>query len=158
MADEIERKFLVARLPEALGPGTPLRQGYLAEDGEVSLRLRLTPDRAILTVKAGSGLVRTEVETIVDAEAAEALWRHTEGRRIEKRRHRIELGPVTAELDCYEGDLEGLATVEVEFADRAAAEAFEPPDWFGVEVTGVPGWSNAELARRGAPPDPPAAR
>lgn len=159
VADEIERKFLVAELPEQLGPGEQLRQGYLAEDGAVTLRVRLTAERALLTVKAGSGLVRTEVEVPIDAAEAEQLWPHTEGRRIEKRRHRIELGPggPVAELDVYAGVLDGLATVEVEFADRSAADAFDAPPWFGVEVTGVPGWSNAELARRAAPPRPPTA-
>lgn len=160
MADEIERKFLVTQIPDRLGPGVALRQGYLAEDGAVTLRIRLTDGRALLTVKAGSGLVRTEVEVPIDADDAEQLWPHTEGRRIEKTRHRIELGPggPVAELDRYAGALEGLVTVEVEFADRAAADAFVPPPWFGVELTGVPGWSNAELARRAAPPDPPAMR
>lgn len=159
MADEIERKFLVVELPDDLGQGVPLRQGYLAEDGAVTLRLRLTPEQALLTVKAGGGMVRTEVEVPVDAAEAEQLWPHTEGRRIEKLRYRVELAPdgPVAELDRYAGALEGLATVEVEFADRASAARFEPPVWFGVEVTGVPGWSNAELARRGAPPDQPEA-
>jgi adenylate cyclase len=43
--------------------------------------------------------------------------------------------------------------VEVEFASRQEAEAFDPPDWFGAELTGAAGWSNAALARHGAPPD-----
>ncbi len=54
-------------------------------------------------------------------------------------------------MDLYDGDLDGLCTVEVEFADRAAAGAFEAPGWFGAELTGQPGWSNAELARDGRP-------
>lgn len=155
IGDEIERKFLVARVPDDLGVGVPLRQGYLAEDGPITVRLRLRPDRAELTVKVGSGLVRTEIEMPIDSESAALLWPHTEGRRLEKHRHRITLASgEVAEVDRYAGRLEGLVTVEVEFADRASAAAFVPPSWFGPEVTGTPGWSNAELARAPAPPSP----
>jgi CYTH domain-containing protein len=57
-----------------------------------------------------------------------------------------------AEVDLFDGDLDGLAVVEVEFPDAGAAAAFEPPPWFGRELTGEGGWSNADLARFGRPP------
>ena len=154
MAEEIERKFLLTAVPgaEALGPGRRLRQGYVAVDGAVEVRVRVDESAAVLTVKAGSGLARTEVELPLDADAADALWAHTEGRRIEKRRHRCALdGSLVAEVDLFDGDLDGLAVVEVEFPDADAAAAFEPPPWFGREVTGEAGWSNADLARFGRP-------
>ena len=81
------------------------------------------------------------------------LWLLAGDRHLEKRRARIELGEVVAELDRYEGRLAGLAVVEVEFPDREAAERFVPPAWFGEELTGVAGWSNAALARSGARPE-----
>jgi CYTH domain-containing protein len=155
MAEEIERKFLVATVPtpEMLGPGTQLRQGYLALDGGVEVRVRLAPNDARLTVKAGSGLARTEVELPLGAAEAAALWEHTAARRIEKTRHALPLdGGLTAEVDGYHGDLAGVWTVEVEFTDRDQARAFVPPDWFGRELTGDPGWSNAALAEHGLPP------
>lgn len=154
MAEEIERKFLVAEVPspERLGPADRLRQGYLAVEGSVEVRVRFTGSGARLTVKAGAGLSRTEVDLPLDAAEADELWPPTAGRRVEKRRHRVDLGgDLIAEVDLYDGDLDGLCTVEVEFADRAAAGAFEAPGWFGAELTGQPGWSNAELARDGRP-------
>ena len=159
MSDEVERKFLVeaALPPELLGDGQVLRQGYVAEEGDVEVRLRITDDAAVLTVKAGSGLRRTEVEAEIPSASAEALWPSTEGRRIAKTRHRVELpvapdgtAPV-AEVDIYSGELDGLRTVEVEFASESAASAFVPPPWFGRELTGDKAWSNASLARRGRP-------
>jgi adenylate cyclase len=153
---EIERKFLVKALPDAptLGAGVPIRQGYIAEEGDVSVRLRITPSGATLTVKAGRGVSRTEVEWAVSTEQAEALWPHTAGRRIEKRRHRVVLdgsnGRV-AEVDVYAGGLPGLCTVEVEFESERDAAAFAAPHWFGRDVTGEPGWTNAALARHGLP-------
>jgi CYTH domain-containing protein len=154
MASEIERKFLVETVPteSELGPGRVLRQGYLAEEGAVEVRLRLTDDGAVLTVKAGSGLHRTEVERALADDEAEALWGHTEGRRVEKVRYRVPLddGSV-AEVDRYGGALDGLLTVEVEFATDGDAARFVAPPWFGGELTGASGWSNAALARHGRP-------
>lgn len=159
MPVEIERKFLVDSLPspEVLGVADHLRQGYLAEEGGVSLRLRVTDSAATLTVKVGSGLERTEVEVAIGGDEAEALWPHTVGRRVEKWRHRLALegaDALVAEVDRYGGDLEGLLTVEVEFADAREAADFPPPAWFGTEVTGDERWSNAALARHGRPADP----
>ena len=151
---EIERKFLVSEPPPAdmLGPGARLRQGYLAEDGQVQVRIRIAEAGSTLTVKAGRGLRRVEVEKVVDRPAAEALWPFTAGRRVEKVRHRVPVGGgLVAEVDLYEGDLAGLCTAEVEFASVADAERFVPPSWCGRDVTGEPGWDNATLARRGRP-------
>lgn len=153
MAIEIERKFVVTAVPgpELLGPGVRLRQGYLAEDGPVQVRVRITEAAAALTVKAGRGLSRTEVEVAIGPDEAEALWAHTDGRRIEKVRHRVDAGGHAVDLDVYAGALEGLCTAEVEFASLEAAGRFVPPPWFGPEVTAVPGWDNASLARLGRP-------
>ena len=154
MTTEIERKFLVVDPPGAdvLGQGIRLRQGYLAEDGEVQVRVRISATSAVLTVKAGRGLSRTEVEAVIGAEAAEALWPHTEGRRVEKVRHRTPMdGGLVADVDVYEGRLAGLCTAEVEFASEEDARAFRPPAWFGPDVTEEAGWDNASLARHGRP-------
>ncbi len=154
MAVEIERRFVVAHLPDALvlDPGTPMRQGYLTDGGAVAVRLRITAAAAVLTVKAGAGLQRTEVEVPLRADEAEQLWPHTAGRRIDKTRYHVPLADGhIAEVDRYHDALDGLVTIEVEFADVATAERFAPPAWFGTEVTGRPEWSNAALARNGRP-------
>lgn len=153
MANEIERKFLIDRLPGdvVLGPAAPLRQGYVAIDGAVEVRVRISDERAWLTVKAGTGLTRTEVEVRVTTADAEALWSVTEGRRLSKHRHAVAVGAHVADVDVYAGSLEGLCTAEVEFTSVAAAAAFQPPAWFTREVTGDARWSNAALARFGIP-------
>ena len=156
MTREIERKFLVAAVPDSveLGPGDDVRQGYLAVDGDVEVRIRRTALGAVVTIKGGAGLSRTEVELPVGEEDADALWEHTKGRRIEKLRHRVLLvGGTLAEVDVFAGALAGLCVAEVEFSDEDVALAFIPPDWFARELTGVPGWSNSALAVHGTPPD-----
>jgi adenylate cyclase len=94
------------------------------------------------------------VEAVIPLDDAEALWVHTDGRRIDKQRTRVHLGANVAEIDIYGGDLAGLCTAEVEFADSESAAGFVPPHWFGTELTGQSGWSNASLARHGRPESP----
>jgi adenylate cyclase len=156
MTIEIERKFVLRAIPgeDILGKGVALRQGYIAEEAQVSVRIRIAPNISLLTVKAGVGLTRTEVEVAISAQQAEALWPHTADRRIVKTRYRVPLsepGKLVAEVDVYSDRLDGLCTVEVEFPSEQHAAAFDPPDWFGVEVTGDRAWTNAALARNGIP-------
>jgi adenylate cyclase len=153
---EIERKFVPDATPSTEGWPAPtaMQQGYLAEEGDVSVRLRLAGTEARLTVKAGRGIKRAELELPVERIVADQLWPSTEGRRLTKRRFRVPLEDrpgLVAEVDLYGGQLDGLCTIEVEFDSVAAADAFTPPAWFGREVTGDPAWTNASLARRGRP-------
>jgi adenylate cyclase len=149
---EIERKFRVERVPDALGAGVPLRQAYLALDGDVELRVRSQGEAHVLTVKGGRGIERTEIELAIDEQQFDELWALAGDRHLEKTRYRVPVGDASAELDLYRGRLSGLAVVEVEFRSREQADAFVPPPWFGDELTGRPGWSNAELAVAGEPP------
>jgi CYTH domain-containing protein len=152
---EIERKFLIADPPD-LGDteGDPIEQGYLAlvdDEGGAEVRLRRKAGRHLLTVKAGRGRSRAEEEIELDSHAFERLWPLTEGRRVTKTRYRLPCGARQIELDLYSGDLAGLAVAEVEFPDEGAADAFEPPPWFGDEVTGDHQYLNETLATRGRP-------
>ncbi|HEV2785452.1 MAG TPA: CYTH domain-containing protein [Solirubrobacteraceae bacterium] len=150
---EIERKFLLSDLPPAIrdAPPEPVRQGYLALDGDTEVRVRITPKAATLTIKSGHGGVRTEEELALDPRQAEALWELTEGRRLVKTRRRVHAGHAEVEVDEYGGTLGGLLVAEVEFDDEEAARAFEPPSWFAREVTGERRYSNRSLASEGLP-------
>lgn len=151
---EIERKFLLAADPP-LPPGAPasrLLQGYVAiapDRGEV--RVRDDDGACTLTVKQGAGLPRAEHEVSITPELFAELWPLTEGRRVEKVRHRVPLGGLVAEIDVFAGALEGLRLVEIEFATETAALAFTPPPWVGLEVTDDPRYKNQALALAGAP-------
>lgn len=150
---ETERRFLVERIPDPVPAPQPIRQAYLTTE-PAAVRVRERDGAFILTIKTGSGLVRTEIERDLDADEFGALWAVADELRIEKRRHVIDLGEgLAAELDLYDGELAGRALVEVEFDDDDAAIQFEPPDWFGREVTDDPRYTNAALARDGWPDD-----
>ncbi len=151
MTTEIERRFLVAGLPDEAPSGVRMRQGYVALDGNVSVRVREADGGHVLTVKGGQGLSRTEVEFSTDVAQFDALWALTGDRHIDKCRHVVQVGEHTVEIDVFGGELSGLVIAEVEFVSVDAAHAFVPPLWFGREVTDEPSWNNASLALHGRP-------
>ncbi len=156
MTTEIERKFVLSEVPGAdvLGDGEELRQGYVAEEDDVVVRVRITDEDATLTIKAGGGLSRTEVELSISKEEAEALWPHTDGRRIHKTRHRVagpELGDHVADIDVYAGALAGLYTAEVEFDSEQRREHSRHRSGSAVRSPASAEWTNAALARHGLP-------
>ena len=132
---EIERKFVPDPTPSTDGwaPPVALRQGYLAEEGDVTVRVRFAGSQARLTVKAGAGCIASSWSSRSIAFVADRLWPSTAGRRVTKRRYRVPLGDdhpgLVAEVDFYEGALDGLCTVEVEFDSVAAGR--------GVRAAGV---------------------
>ena len=156
MAAEIERKFLLPGPPAELqgSPSRQIEQGYLAISEGSEVRLRRSGEDLRLTVKTGHGISRQETEVELPGDVFEELWPQTEGRRVEKVRHLVGIGDgLTAEVDVYSGDLDGLVTAEVEFESGEAAEGFEAPAWMGREVTGDGRYANQALATAGIPED-----
>ena len=149
MNREIERKFLVRKMPDRLTsyPASDIAQGYLVslEDG-LQVRLRKSGERHSLTCKRGAGNVREEREVELTAEQFDALWPATEGKRLVKTRYEIPFGDRVVEIDVYHEKHEGLIVAEVEFDTEEAAKDFQPPDWLGDDVTGDPRYSNQLLA------------
>jgi adenylate cyclase len=156
VAQEIERKFLVPAAPGEIGRASfeEIEQGYLVVSPRSELRLRTIGDKRLLTLKRGSGSERLEVEIELSEPQFGALWGATEGARVTKRRFYASIGDATAEIDVYGGRLDGLITAEVEFESREQAEAFEPPPWFGADVTEDHRYANQSLA---VAPEPPKA-
>ena len=146
---EIERKFLVRKLPEDMAtyPSTEISQGYLVSlDDGLQVRLRKKSDQYSLTYKRGLGNVREEREVALTAEQFATLWPATEGKRLVKTRYEIPCGDRIVEIDLYGGKHEGLVVAEVEFDDETSALNFQRPDWLGEDVTGDPRYSNQLLA------------
>lgn len=146
---EIERKFILKRLPDGLPsfPHEEIEQGYLAiEEGGVQVRLRKKGAVRSLTFKRGTKMAREEREVRLSAEQFDALWPATEGRRLTKVRYDIPWKQWVVEVDVYRGRHDGLVVAEVEFRDEKSCEAFVPPDWVGDDVTGKSRYSNVVLA------------
>ncbi len=155
MAVEIERKFRPEREPDWIGgcEATRIEQGYLAIEGGggAEVRLRRRDGETLLTVKRGSGGIRTEEEIALEPEQFEALWPLTDGRRVQKVRYLVPSATGEIEVDVFEGELAGMITVEMEFDSEAQSDAFDPPEWLGREVTGDDRYANETLAVHGLP-------
>src|SRR2546430_11098250 len=115
---EIERKFLLKRLPPNLRHfhSRTIEQGYLAAktDG-TQIRLRKSGRHHSLTIKRGRGVSRQEIEVDLTRDQFEELWPATAGCRLTKTRYDVPFGKRTIEIDVYRGRNEGLVVAEVEF-------------------------------------------
>lgn len=144
---EIERKYLIRRLPENLSQYQckKIAQGYICTNPVV--RIRKSDDEYYLTYKGKGLIAREEYNLPLTQEGYEHMLPKIDGRLIEKSRYLIPLdGKLTAELDIFEGDLAPLIIVEVEFDSLDAANSFIPPEWFGEDVTESRKYHNSNLA------------
>jgi len=146
---EIERKFLVdiSRIPADFKqyPHHVIEQAYILT--EPVLRIRKKDDTYILTYKGAGFMQREEAEFPLTAEAYRKLLAKTEGNIITKTRYKIpEHDNLLIELDIFSGMYEGLYLAEVEFPDAETANSYNPPEWFGTEVTYNGSFHNSALS------------
>lgn len=147
---EIERKYLIERSKIPFNPEDyPCRrieQGYLCTEPVV--RIRRDNDDYYLTYKSKGLLVREEYNLPLTREAYAHLIEKADGHIITKDRYVIPLeGGLNIELDFFSGFLDGMIFAEVEFPDEATANSFQPPSWFGEDVTCSPRYQNSTLSR-----------
>ena len=149
MGLEIERKFLLAGEEwRALAENsTYYCQGYLYTDKECTVRVRITSDKAFLTIKGPSaGASRLEFEYPLPlGDAKVLLERLARKPLIEKIRHIVSHGGRIWEVDEFLGDNQGLVLAELEL--ESEDQAFDKPAWVGEEVTADPRYFNASLVK-----------
>lgn len=146
---EIERKFLIPKLPENLDsyPCKLLEQAYLCTDPVV--RVRREDDAFLLTYKSKGLMSREEYNLPLTAESYAHLKAKADGNIISKKRYLLPLPEdLTIELDVFAAPFEGLLLAEVEFRSEEQANAFIPPNWFGKEVTWSSEYHNSTLSRK----------
>ena len=151
MAQEIERKFLVAGdfRPEVFR-SYRISQGYLSSSSGCTVRVRVRDDQGFLTIKGPStdgGLSRFEWEKEIPAGEAQELLALAGPVVIDKTRHLVHNtdGVHTWEVDEFHGANEGLVIAEIELG--APDEPFDRPAWLGPEVTGDRRYYNSHLSR-----------
>ncbi len=151
---EIEKKFLLARLPRGVAGGAKIRQGYLST-GEPEVRVRMKDASFFLTRKSGAGLVRDEQECGISKEAFEILWSLTENARIEKTRYEIAgADGLIWEIDEFHIDSAKQHFIaEVELPDELIAPQIplELAEVIVREVTAEAAYKNKNLAVKGFP-------
>lgn len=145
---EIERKFLVKDLSlidDCLFD--EIRQTYLFNEVEKSLRIRIKNDKAFLTVKGKQkGISRDEFEYEIPKLDAEEMIHVFALKELSKKRYYKIQGDLTWEIDVFEGKLAGLVVAEIELPTETTV--FEIPSWLGEEVTFDKSYLNAELIKR----------
>ena len=128
---EIERKYLIKKLPEDLAqyPHMEMEQAYLCTEPVV--RVRKEGEDYVLTYKSKGLMVREEYNLPLTKESYEHLLEKADGTVITKTRYRIpEKNGLTIELDVFHGRYGGLLLAEVEFATEEEANSYCPPEWF----------------------------
>lgn len=144
---EIERKFLIKKLPDNLTSykARKIEQAYLCTDPVV--RVRRDNDDYYLTYKSKGMIVREEYNLPLTKEAYGHLLAKADGNIITKTRYEIpEKDNLTIELDVFEGKFDGLLLAEVEFASEEEALGYIPPEWFGEDVSNSTKYHNSTLS------------
>ena len=150
MAVEIERKFLVKNnsFKQESFAEKSMKQGYLNSNKNRTVRIRITDDKAFITVKGNSnstGVSRFEWEKEIDKLEAEELLLLCETTIIEKNRFYVKSRQHVYEIDEFFGDNYGLIIAEVELKNED--EAYTKPLWLGEEVTGRKKYYNSKLSK-----------
>ena len=148
MAKEIERKYLVLGDSwRGLAEGSVYRQGYIAIQDKVAVRIRIVGEKSYLTIKGPSiKYSRLEFEYPIPVEdAQEMLETLCERPFIEKVRYKIEWGGLIWEIDEFDGVNKGLILAEVELSDEN--QQIELPAWIGQEVSDDARYFNINLVK-----------
>ncbi|MBL4675584.1 MAG: CYTH domain-containing protein [Mucilaginibacter sp.] len=151
MGQETERRFLVNKIlwnelekPE----GTLYRQGYLLNEHDCNVRVRIAGEKGFITVKGtGEGITNLEYEYEIPKGDAEEMLVKFRPAGTEKTRYRLPAsGGLTWEVDVFQNANEGLIIAEIELEQEN--QSFEKPAWLGQEITGEERYANSSLALR----------
>jgi adenylate cyclase len=149
MATEIERKFLVkGEFKSRSVKEVEILQKYLTIDPLKSIRLRITGDEAILSIKnriEKGSISRNEWEYSIPLADAEELMKLCLPGKIVKTRYLVPSGKHIFEVDVFHDKNEGLIIAEIEL--QSEDETFEKPDWLGEEVSGKHQYFNTSLIK-----------
>ena len=146
MAFEIERKFLVdTKKWTPTDAGTQLIQAYLGLDPLPVVRIRISGEKAFLTIKGPSKTIsRPEFEYEVPVADAQEMLKLAISAPVEKIRHKVQHEGFIWEVDIFSGRNDGLVMAEIEL--ESENQNFELPDWILQEVSGDERFYNSYLS------------
>ena len=149
MAKEIERKFLVRNQiwRHAVLRSVPIRQAYLANTEQASVRIRIAGDDAHLNLKSvNATIVRDEYEYQIPLGDAEEIFDNLcLAGHLSKTRHYLEHAGFVWEIDEFHEENAGLIVAEIELSQ--AEQAFSRPSWIGAEVSHLERYYNHLLIK-----------
>lgn len=141
---ELQRLYLIERLPEPLTPASSHLQLFDNYIGNTRLRLRQIRDpyanswTRILQQRFPATDGEYSVTKLAEIHLNEDEYAHFaqfEGREIRKNRYFHEFDRVSIAFDIYLGGLWGLNTAKVDFETREAMENFVAPPFAIFDVT-----------------------
>ena len=149
MNQEIERKYLVTSdCYKAMAVARyHIIQGYISREKTGIVRVRITDDKAYLTIKgkpAAGHFARYEWEKEIDVTDARELLQLCQGNLIDKTRWIVPAGErLKWEVDEFHGKHQGLVVAEIELEDEE--QVIEKPSFIGDDVTDAPRYYNANM-------------
>lgn len=152
-----ERRFLLRELPEGVAAGSAevSHLGCLSAGGNREVFVGRRGRERFLLEREGRLRLKRESEVSLGARGFEELWRLTEGSRIVKTTRRVRgegVDFLVERVERVERGGEGIEIAVVGFPSPAAAAAYVPPAFLGLEITGLEEYSDAHLALHGLPP------
>ncbi len=176
MGIEIERKFLVTddswEKPHI--KGCQIKQGYLKNSSETTVRIRVMGEKGYITVKGrvksafkdtsyvkkdgdaaeknitnsknNITIAKLEFEYEIPLNDALEMLELCEKPLIEKMRYKIDFMGFEWCIDLFEGDNQGLIIAEIEL--QTEEQQFIKPSWAGEEVSGDPRYLNSNLIKK----------
>lgn len=131
-----------------------IEQSYICFSPEIRVRRVNNGNQYSFTVKTNmseDGLIRDELDFLITEEEYNNLIAKKEGNTILKTRYKFLEQDQVVVIDVFKGELEGLAYMEIEFANEQEANSYEEPDWVIKDVTSDIRYKNGHLARFGIP-------
>jgi adenylate cyclase len=149
MEFELERKYLLERLPENLGDPVLIQQGYLYTD-PFEFRVRKKGALCFMTYKSAGYEERVEWEREIPDWLYDELITKRAGYLIVKNRYTVERDGHIFEIDEYLNEFDRSIIAEIEFMSRDEFDLFSPPVWLGQtrEVTYDPDYKNKSFATK----------
>ena len=157
---EIERKWLIKKedIPYDLNDSNvqkfEIKQTYICFDPEMRVRDYNNGESFEFTMKNNmtvDGMIRDEINIDITKEQYDNLVIKQEGNTINKTRYQLyDDGQIIA-LDIFQGDLDGLAYMEIEFKTEDESNNYKEPNWVIKDVTSDINYKNGHLARYGIP-------
>ena len=150
---EIERKFLLRKLPDILPDHYVDIQDLYLVDSSLRLRVEKSPSGEIIGRKLtkkdralDKGHETSVITSLYLSENDLNSLGHLTGAVLNKRRYALETVNRRIVYDVFQGELEGLIMAEVEFKDHDSLLSFEQEYSSWEEVTGNPDFSGGKLA------------
>ena len=131
---EIERKFLVKRMPDLTAVKGEIQERYFLELGNIEKRITKIDDKYFYEEKSrGNGLTSKKVIREISGVEFEKL-KKISIKSLKRKCYILTIHPEVS-IKVYDDEYLGLVRAEFEFESENEAKSFAPPEWCGIEIT-----------------------